>query len=133
MTERSGVGSCSNRVRAVKAWRRFAVSVTLRAWQFCEWRKRLRDSETAKFVEVQTAAPMEPMRLVVARSSAIEIRLSEGRSLVVEPGFEASHLRALLAVLESEVALRPRCPVRTSGTSPASQPASAAAARCLLR
>jgi len=46
------------------------------------------------------------MRAPVARSSAIEIRLSDGRSLVVDPGFESSRLRALLAVLESEVALR---------------------------
>jgi hypothetical protein len=74
----------------------------LRAWQFYEWKKRLRKSEAAKFVEVQIAAPIEPMRPAVARSSAIEIRLREGRSLAVEPGCEASHLRALLAVLESE-------------------------------
>jgi hypothetical protein len=71
----------------------------LRAWQFYEWKKRLRESE---FVEVQVAAPAEPVRPTGTRSSAIEIRLREGRSLVVEPGFEASHLRALLAVLESE-------------------------------
>ena len=74
----------------------------LRVWQFYEWKKRLRESEAAKFVEVQIAAPIEPMRPAVARSSAIEIRLREGRSLAVEPGCEASHLRALLAVLESE-------------------------------
>lgn len=74
----------------------------LRAWQLYEWKKRLRESEAAKFVEVQLAAPAEPERLAGARSSAIEIRLRKGRSLVVEPGFEARHLRALLAVLESE-------------------------------
>lgn len=74
----------------------------LRAWQLYEWKKRLRESEAAKFVEVQLAAPAEPERPAGARSSAIEIRLREGRSLVVEPGFEASHLRALLAVLECE-------------------------------
>jgi hypothetical protein len=57
----------------------------------------------ARFVEVQVAIPDEPVRRPAeARSSAIEIRLREGRSLVVEPGFEAGHLRALLAVLESE-------------------------------
>jgi len=33
---------------------------------------------------------------------AIEIRLNKGRSLFVEPGFDASHLRALLALLEAE-------------------------------
>jgi hypothetical protein len=75
----------------------------LRAWQFYEWKKRVRESEAARFLEVQVAVPAEPVRPAVTRSSAIEIRLREGRSLVVEPGFEASHLRALLAVLESEV------------------------------
>jgi|ERR1700722_19203232 hypothetical protein len=74
----------------------------LRAWEFYEWKKRLRESESAKFVEVQIAASAEPVQISGARSRAIEIRLREGRSLVVEPGFEASHLRALLTVLESE-------------------------------
>ena len=72
----------------------------LRAWYFNEWKKRLRESEAAKFVEVEIGAPAEPVRPTGARSSAIEIRLRAGRSLVVEPGFEASHLQALLSVLE---------------------------------
>lgn len=72
----------------------------LRAWQFYEWKKRLRGREAEKFVEVQIAASGELVGRSEARSRAIEIRLREGRSLVVEPGFEASHLRALLAVLE---------------------------------
>jgi hypothetical protein len=55
-----------------------------------------------QFVEVQVAAPQEPVRPGGGWSNAIEIRLKEGRSLVVEPGFQASHLDALLAVLESE-------------------------------
>jgi hypothetical protein len=37
-----------------------------------------------------------------ALASPIEVRLGNGRSLVVGPDFDASHLRALLAVLESE-------------------------------
>ena len=80
----------------------FCNQCGLRAWQFYEWKKRLRESETAKFVEVQVAAPPEPVRPAGIRGNAIVIRLKEGRSLVVEPGFEVSHLRALLAVLESE-------------------------------
>ena len=72
----------------------------LRAWQFYEWKKRLRRREAGEFVAVQIGGAAEPVRPAGARSSAIEIRLREGRSLVVEPGFEASHLRALLAVLE---------------------------------
>jgi hypothetical protein len=89
-----------NRVRAVRTWRRFCEERGLRAWQFYEWKKRLRESEAAKFVEVQIASPAEPVRPAGARSSAIEIRLKGGRNLVVEPGFDAGHLRALLAVLE---------------------------------
>jgi hypothetical protein len=37
------------------------------------------------------------------RSPAIAICLTKGRSLLVEPGFDASNLRALLAVLETEL------------------------------
>ncbi len=74
----------------------------LRDWQFYEWKKRLREPAASEFVEVQVAAPAEPVRPAGTRSNAIEIRLKEGRSLVVEPGFQVSHLRALLAVLESE-------------------------------
>jgi hypothetical protein len=74
----------------------------LRAWQFYEWKKRVREFEAARFVEVQVGVPAERVRPAEARSSAIEVRLREGRSLVVEPGFDASHLRALLAVLGSE-------------------------------
>jgi hypothetical protein len=72
----------------------------LRAWQFYEWKKRLRRGEAGKFVEVQIAGAGEGVQPAGARSRAIEIRLREGRSLVVEPGFDVSHLRALLAVLE---------------------------------
>src|SRR5258708_35907456 len=65
----------------------------LRAWQFYEWKKRLRESEAATFVEVQIASAAEPVRAAGARSSAIEIRLEGGRNLVVEPGFDTGHPR----------------------------------------
>jgi hypothetical protein len=74
----------------------------LRAWQFYEWKKRVKEPETASFVEVQVAAPVEPERSVGERSQAIEVRLRTGRSLIVTPGFSVGHLRALLTVLESE-------------------------------
>ena len=49
---------------------------------------------------------VKPAELAVSSSlpgdKATEIRLRRGRSLVVEPGFDASYLHALLAVLESE-------------------------------
>jgi hypothetical protein len=37
----------------------------------------------------------------VELSGAIEVRFGGGRSLVVEPGFDARHLRELLAVLDT--------------------------------
>ncbi len=70
----------------------------MREWQFYEWKKRRRNAEAAQFVEVRPAA--EPVQSSAAGNHAIEVRLAGGRSLVVAPGFDASHLRALLFVLE---------------------------------
>lgn len=71
--------------------------------QLFAWKKRLREAEKAQFVEVQVR-PAEPLFDVVNRQQAraIEVKLYRGRSIVVEPGFDADHLRALLAVLEPE-------------------------------
>jgi antitoxin component of MazEF toxin-antitoxin module len=33
--------------------------------------------------------------------SSVEIRLQNGRSLMVRPGFDAEHVRALLAMVEA--------------------------------
>ena len=93
-------GLVSEQIASGKSVAAFCRDRGLQAWQFYEWKKRLRESEPVEFVEVQIAVPAEPVRPSTTRSSGIEIRLKEGRSLVVEPGFDASHLRALLAVLE---------------------------------
>ena len=74
----------------------------IRDSQFYDWKKRVREGEAAKFVEVKVKASSEQRAPAPERFPAIEIRLSNGRSLLVEPGFDASHLRALLAVLETE-------------------------------
>jgi transposase-like protein len=74
----------------------------LRLWQFYEWKKRLRDSDAPKFVEVAVKPPAEIAQQRSRQGSAIEVRLRSGHSVVVERGFDASHLRALLLVLESE-------------------------------
>ena len=69
---------------------------------FYNWRKRLREAAAPEFIEVQVAKPQprpQPSRAGLA--STIEVRLSNGRSLIVPPEFDASHLRALLAVVES--------------------------------
>ncbi len=74
----------------------------LRDSLFYDWKKRIREGEAAKFVEVKLKDPSEQRKSSPERYPAIEIRLSTGRSLLVGPGFDAGHLRALLAVLEAE-------------------------------
>jgi hypothetical protein len=64
---------------------------------FFVWKKRLGKSAVGKFLEVQVAEP----RPRVADDSSIEIRLQNGRSLVVGRGFDAEHVRALLMVVET--------------------------------
>jgi transposase-like protein len=65
------------------------ISVTY----FFEWRRKLSEAEAraGQFVEV---------RVTPAQSRALEVRLTGGRSVMVEPGFDGAHLRAVLAVLE---------------------------------
>jgi len=74
----------------------------IRDSQFYDWKKRVREGEAAKFVEVKVKPSSEQRRPAPERYPAIEIRLNKGRSLLIEAGFDASHLRALLAVLEAE-------------------------------
>src|SRR5258708_37997499 len=71
----------------------------LRAWQFYEWKERLRESEAAMFEEVQIASPAEPVRPAGARRSSPEFRLKGGCGLVFGPGFYAGHLGGLLGRL----------------------------------
>jgi transposase-like protein len=69
----------------------------LHASYFFAFRKRLRESATARFVEVQVAEP----RPHTASDSRVELRLRNGRSLIVGRGFDAEHVRALLALAEA--------------------------------
>jgi transposase-like protein len=69
---------------------------------FYDWKKRLREGEAVQFVEVKVKEPVEQRKPAPKHYFAIEIRLNRGRSLLVEPGFDANHLRALLTVLETE-------------------------------
>jgi transposase-like protein len=71
--------------------------------QLIYWKRRLRETARASFVEVQMAQPGAEPR-VKARalgSPTIEVRLKNGRSLMVAASFDARHLRTLLAVVES--------------------------------
>jgi transposase-like protein len=67
--------------------------------QFYTWRNRLRRSAAEQFLEVQAAKA--PARPIPSNRGAIEVRLAEGRYVLVEPGFDPNHLRAVVAALES--------------------------------
>jgi transposase-like protein len=70
---------------------------------FYYWKKQLQEVARSQFVEVQVAQPeLRQRHSRAAQGTTIEVRLGNGRSLMVAPEFNAGHLRALLAVLESE-------------------------------
>jgi hypothetical protein len=64
---------------------------------FFAWKKRLREDTAVKFLEVQLSETAPN----AARDTRVEIRLQNGRSLVVGRGFDAEHVRALLAAVET--------------------------------
>jgi hypothetical protein len=74
----------------------------LRAWQFYEWKRRLRQREAASFVAVSVKGENERVSPPPAPSpSSIELRHCRGWSLQIEAGFDADHLRRVLSVLDS--------------------------------
>ena len=80
----------------------FCRTRELRKCQFYYWKKRLREIAMPPFVEVQVTKPhVRPSHCHTALGSTIEVRLSNGRSLMVAPEFDATHLQALLAIVES--------------------------------
>jgi hypothetical protein len=79
----------------------FCRARELRESQFYYWKKRVREAAPPPFVEVRVRKPaMGPRDFRVGLGATIEVRLGNGRSLIVGPEFDASHLRAVLAVLE---------------------------------
>jgi transposase-like protein len=62
---------------------------------FFAWKKKLSQGGRGQFVEVRV------VEAKAAQGRALEVRLGGGRSVLVEPGFDADHLRCLLAVLEA--------------------------------
>src|SRR5262245_15576524 len=64
---------------------------------FYAWRRVLqrRDAERATFVPVQVLSDAGP-----TQASALEVVLTDGRTVRVAPGFDVATLRQLLAVLE---------------------------------
>jgi hypothetical protein len=87
----------SEQMRSGKSVAAFCRERKLRASHFYWWKKRLRENTAARFVEVQVAE--SPAN--VAGDSRIEVRLQNGRSLMVGREFDAEHVRGLLAVVEA--------------------------------
>jgi hypothetical protein len=75
----------------------------LRESLFYYWKKRQRGAAVRQFVEVElTKGEREEAQACLQLGATIEVRLRNGRSLMVGPEFSAGHLRAVLAVVESE-------------------------------
>jgi hypothetical protein len=93
----------------------FCQERRLCAPHFFAWKKRLREAatprqaqggEATQFVEVKLAAAAPEAwasrgAASTAGESRVEVRLANGRSLLVGAGFDAEHLRAVLAVVET--------------------------------
>ena len=86
----------SEEARSGKSVAEFCRERGLHSSYFFAWKKRLRESPAARFLEVQVTE-----RAPIARDSRMEIRLRNGRSVVVKQGFDAEQVRALLAVAEA--------------------------------
>jgi hypothetical protein len=87
----------SEQMRSEKSVAAFCRDRKLRASHFYWWKKRLRENTTARFVEVQVVE--SPANL--PDDSRIEVRLQNGRSLMVGRGFDPEHVRGLLAAVEA--------------------------------
>lgn len=90
-------GLISEQARNGQSVAAFCRERNLCAPHFFWWKKRLRKRTAARFVEVQVAE--SPANL--ASDSRIELRLANGRSLLIGRGFDPEHVRALLAVVEA--------------------------------
>src|SRR5215469_7892581 len=103
----------TQRQRRKKAWKKWRglVSEQARSGQsvsaFCRgrnlhpphffwWRKRLREDTTTEFVEVQVKETASG-----PGDSRVEVRLQNGRSLLIGRGFDAEHVRAVLQLVEA--------------------------------
>jgi hypothetical protein len=94
-------GLVSEQTQSGQSAAQFCRERDIRVWQFYDWRKRLVEAEAESFLSVELK-PAERSTYSSSGDKAIEVRLRWERSLVVAPGFDASHLHALLAVLERE-------------------------------
>ena len=92
-------GFVSEQVASGRSVAAFCRDRGLRGWQMYEWKRRLRATEVTPFLAVEVASA-EASSAESGKMPGIEIRHRRGWSVMVEPGFDAGHLRRLLAVLE---------------------------------
>lgn len=94
---------CSEQEQSGQSGAAFCRARELRESQFYYWKKRVREAAMPQFVEVEVRKPTTSSKdSRVGLGETIEVRLGNGRSLMVGPGFDASHLQAVLAVVEAE-------------------------------
>jgi hypothetical protein len=95
-------GLISEQEQSGKTVAEFCRERGIAASKLYSWKQRCVGAKAvSEFVRLRVARAVETEPVATARSG-IEVRLAGGRVLVVEPGFDASHLRALLAVLENQ-------------------------------
>lgn len=94
---------CSEQEQSGRSAAAFCRARELRPSQFYYWKKRVREAAMPQFMEVRVRKPAMTSRdSRVGLGAMIEVRLGNGRSLMVGPEFDAGHLQALLAVVEAE-------------------------------
>ena len=94
-------GLISEQEQSGKTVAEFCRDRGIAASKLYSWKRRcVGDKATSGFVRLRAAPAVKTEPFAKARRG-IEVRLLGGRSLMVESGFDASLLRALLAVLES--------------------------------
>jgi len=105
----------STRKTAADRWRRIlrqqqASGLTVAAFcrqaevsqpSFYSWRRKLRSEVTFAEVKVSGATPPKAVDVSTAETSGIELRLPDGRCVVVRSGFDRQALLDLLHILET--------------------------------
>jgi hypothetical protein len=90
-------GLVSEQARSGQSVSGFCRERNLAASHFYWWKKRLQEEATTKFVKVEVTEPAAS----APGDSGVEVRLRNGRSLIVGRGFDPEHLRALVVVVET--------------------------------
>lgn len=94
---------CAEQEQSGRSAAAFCRARELRPSQFYYWKRQVREAAMPQFMEVRVSKPaMTPTESRMGLGATIEVRLRNGRSLIVGPEFDASHLQALLAVVEAE-------------------------------